>query len=110
MACAWFAFRWYHLPIRQGAGWAWGARSRDRAFWVGVGVGGYVGVEGWGSAASPSSSSGESSDELRGRGDDDVHGIGHAADLETGGEGVRMASLNGPGLDGSRDSGVAQGA
>ncbi|KAI9732452.1 MAG: hypothetical protein M1835_003500, partial [Candelina submexicana] len=45
----WFSFRWYHLPIRQGAGWAWGARSKGRAFGVGVGVGSYVGNEGWGS-------------------------------------------------------------
>lgn len=44
---AWVGFRWYHLPIRQGAGWAWGARSRDRAFGVPVGVLGYVGREGW---------------------------------------------------------------
>ena len=47
---AWFAFRWYHLPIREGAGWSWGARSRDRAFGVGVGISGYVGDEGWSSA------------------------------------------------------------
>ncbi|KAI9681264.1 MAG: hypothetical protein M1817_002546 [Caeruleum heppii] len=40
---AWFAFRWYHLPIRRGAGWAWGPRSSERAFWVGVGVPGYAG-------------------------------------------------------------------
>ena len=45
--CAWFSFRWYHLPIRQGAGWAWGARSRSRAFGVGVGTRTYVGKEGW---------------------------------------------------------------
>lgn len=38
-----FAFRWYHLPISQGAGWSWGPRSRDRSFWAGVGVGNYVG-------------------------------------------------------------------
>jgi hypothetical protein len=38
-----FAFRWYHLPISQGAGWAWGPRSRERSFWAGVGVGNYVG-------------------------------------------------------------------
>ena len=44
---AWFAFRWYHLPIRNGQGWAWGARSRDRAFGIGVGTWGYVGNEGW---------------------------------------------------------------
>ncbi|CZT01591.1 related to diacylglycerol pyrophosphate phosphatase [Rhynchosporium agropyri] len=38
-----FAFRYYHLPINQGAGWSWGPRSRDRSFWAGVGVGNYVG-------------------------------------------------------------------
>ena len=32
-----FAFRYYHLPISQGAGWAWGPRSQDKAFWAGVG-------------------------------------------------------------------------
>ena len=47
LVCAWFGFRWYHLPVRQGAGWAWGARSRERAFGVPVGVSGYVGDEGW---------------------------------------------------------------
>ncbi|KAF2094849.1 acid phosphatase/Vanadium-dependent haloperoxidase [Rhizodiscina lignyota] len=47
---AWFSFRWYHLPIRTGAGWAWGARSRDRAFGIGVGMLNYVGPEGWGPA------------------------------------------------------------
>ncbi|KAJ4515453.1 hypothetical protein HRR73_005285 [Exophiala dermatitidis] len=47
---AWFGFRWYHLPIRGGSGWAWGARSRGRAFWVGVGRPNYVGDEGWESA------------------------------------------------------------
>lgn len=46
----WFAFRWYHLPIRQGAGWSWGPRTRERAWGIGVGVRGYVGDEGWTSA------------------------------------------------------------
>jgi len=32
-----FSFRYYHLPIGRGAGWAWGPRSRDKAFWAGVG-------------------------------------------------------------------------
>ena len=44
---AWFSFRYYHMPIRRGSGWSWGARSRGRAFWVGVGRDGYVGDEGW---------------------------------------------------------------
>ncbi|KAJ1333931.1 diacylglycerol diphosphate phosphatase [Microdochium nivale] len=34
---AWFAFRFYHLPLRSGAGWSWGPRSHDKAFWAGVG-------------------------------------------------------------------------
>jgi membrane-associated phospholipid phosphatase len=43
LVCAVFAFRYYHLPISQGAGWSWGPRSKDRSFWAGVGVGNYVG-------------------------------------------------------------------
>ncbi|KAK8138148.1 hypothetical protein PG984_001528 [Apiospora sp. TS-2023a] len=34
---AWFAFRYYHLPIARGAGWAWAPRSHDKAFWAGIG-------------------------------------------------------------------------
>jgi hypothetical protein len=41
--CALFAFRYYHLPISRGAGWAWGPRSRETSFWAGVGVGRYRG-------------------------------------------------------------------
>ncbi|CAI9633721.1 acid phosphatase vanadium-dependent haloperoxidase [Alternaria burnsii] len=47
VTCAWFSFRWYHLPITRGAGWAWGPRSYDRAWGIGVGRGSYVGTEGW---------------------------------------------------------------
>ncbi|OJD37659.1 pap2 domain-containing protein [Diplodia corticola] len=94
IVCAWFSFRWYHLPIRQGAGWAWGARSRDRAFFIGLGMGSYVGTEGWGSAK-----------------DDDKRDDGPALDLEQGGGGsggaADMTRVNGPGLDGQRDSGVS---
>lgn len=39
---AWFAFRFYHLPISSGAGWAWAPRSPDKAFWAGVGVYSYA--------------------------------------------------------------------
>lgn len=39
--CAWFAFRCYHMPIRRGAGWAWGPRSNDRAFGIAIGTGTY---------------------------------------------------------------------
>ena len=38
-----YSFRYYHLPIREGAGWAWGPRSDARAFWAGVGRLGYAG-------------------------------------------------------------------
>jgi hypothetical protein len=44
---SWFSFRWYHLPITRGAGWAWGPRSYKRSWGIGVGVGSYVGTEGW---------------------------------------------------------------
>ncbi|GIZ40408.1 hypothetical protein CKM354_000374500 [Cercospora kikuchii] len=51
---SWLAFRWYHLPISRGQGWAWGARSRDRAFAFGVGTSGWVSDAGWSSKrASP---------------------------------------------------------
>lgn len=39
---AWFSFRWYNLPLGRSAGWAWGPRSRDRAFGIGVGTHGWV--------------------------------------------------------------------
>ncbi|OAA39717.1 PAP2 domain containing protein [Metarhizium rileyi] len=38
-----YSFRYYHLPIMAGAGWAWGPRSHDRAFWAGVGRLGFAG-------------------------------------------------------------------
>ncbi|KAJ4146848.1 hypothetical protein LMH87_001407 [Akanthomyces muscarius] len=34
-------FRQYHLPVRRGAGWAWGPRNKDKAFWTGIGNGGF---------------------------------------------------------------------
>lgn len=39
---AWFAFRYYHMPIRSGAGWAWGPRSHDKSFWAGLGSWSYA--------------------------------------------------------------------
>lgn len=44
---SYFSFRYYHMPVMRGSGWAWGARSRARAFFIGVGRDGYVGDEGW---------------------------------------------------------------
>lgn len=63
-----FSFRYYHLPITIGAGWAWGPRSPDRAFWAGVGRLGYVGEKDVerGMVAAASANYGESADvELR---------------------------------------------
>ncbi|KAI1346935.1 PAP2 superfamily-domain-containing protein [Xylaria sp. FL0043] len=37
-----FSFRYYHLPIGRGAGWAWGPRSRSRAFFAGIGNASYT--------------------------------------------------------------------
>ncbi|KAI8629095.1 acid phosphatase/Vanadium-dependent haloperoxidase [Xylariaceae sp. FL1651] len=39
---AYFAFRYYHMPICAGGGWAWGPRSRDKAFWAGLGSWSYA--------------------------------------------------------------------
>ncbi|KAJ8129510.1 hypothetical protein O1611_g4120 [Lasiodiplodia mahajangana] len=39
---AYFSFRYYHLPIGRGAGWAWGPRSRSRAFFAGIGSPNYA--------------------------------------------------------------------
>jgi membrane-associated phospholipid phosphatase len=42
LVAAVFSFRYYHLPISRGGGWAWGSRSSDYAFWAGVGRIGYT--------------------------------------------------------------------
>ncbi|KAL7794559.1 PAP2 superfamily domain-containing protein [Trichoderma ceciliae] len=62
-----FSFRYYHLPITVGAGWAWGPRSPERAFWAGVGRLGYVGEKDVERGMAVSTNYGESADvELRG--------------------------------------------
>lgn len=35
---AWLGFRWYHMPIRNGGGWAWAPRSSKRAYWKSMGM------------------------------------------------------------------------
>ena len=35
---AWLGFRWYHMPIRRGGGWAWAPRGSERAYWKRMGV------------------------------------------------------------------------
>lgn len=71
---SWFSFRWYHLPITRGAGWAWGPRSYQRAWGIGVGVGSYVGTEGW-------SRVGKSETQRNGAGvNGGAHHFGHSAE------------------------------
>lgn len=84
---AYFSFRWYHMPISSGAGWSWGPRSRDRAFIIGVGRGGYVGEEGWGSGKKARSGHGGhvdtkhdiGSSSVNGNGANDSHALGGVA-------------------------------
>ena len=45
IASGWLGFRWYHMPIRRGGGWAWAPRSYDRAFSRGFGFLTYVNNE-----------------------------------------------------------------
>ncbi|KAI9376791.1 PAP2 superfamily-domain-containing protein [Aspergillus egyptiacus] len=45
----WVGFRLYSPPISRGTGWSWGARSRDHAFFKGVGVPSNVGDDNWAS-------------------------------------------------------------
>ncbi|KAL4813675.1 PAP2 superfamily-domain-containing protein [Aspergillus spinulosporus] len=49
MSVAWVAFRLYSPPLERGSGWSWGARSRDHAFFKGVGCPNNVGDDGWAS-------------------------------------------------------------
>ncbi|KAL2872126.1 phosphatase PAP2 family protein [Aspergillus lucknowensis] len=46
---AWVGFRLYSPPITRGAGWSWGARSRDHAFFKAVGVPSNIGDDNWAS-------------------------------------------------------------
>lgn len=50
---AWLGFRMYNLPLSSGAGWAWGPRNRDRAFFTGTGLRGHAEGEGISSALQP---------------------------------------------------------
>ena len=61
LAAAFFGFRYYHLPVGGGAGWAWGPRSRGRAFWAGVGRLGYAEEDGGGAGSAPRNGIGASS-------------------------------------------------
>lgn len=96
---AWFSFRYYHAPVLIGSGWAWGARSRGRAFWAGVGRDSYVGDEGWLTAKS-STQDIEAGRETHGIKDGDeepeasIAGITHLADRQPGNYGYRERTAN----------------
>ncbi|KAI2837179.1 hypothetical protein CBS147343_6969 [Aspergillus niger] len=47
MVFAYIGFRLYQLPIIRGAGWSWGARSREHAFFMGVGLPSHVSTDSW---------------------------------------------------------------
>ncbi|KAL4999618.1 PAP2 superfamily-domain-containing protein [Aspergillus recurvatus] len=47
MVFAWVGFRLYSPPLERGSGWSWGARSRDHAFFRGVGSPSNIGDDGW---------------------------------------------------------------
>ncbi len=90
---AFFSFRYYHLPISSGAGWSWGPRSHDKAFWAGVGSFSYA------------------TDRLRGQyrsGDEEeaLHAVSHSGRAS----GVSAAtpptvpSRKGPGMDNDQDT------
>ncbi|OBT89546.1 hypothetical protein VE02_01083 [Pseudogymnoascus sp. 03VT05] len=78
---AFAAFRYYHLPLSRGAGWSWGPRSRSRAFWTGVGTGGYVG-------GSEGKEAGEAvmMEDLGGSGDRTGEGSGYQGGLDGAGD------------------------
>ncbi|KAJ9204084.1 hypothetical protein DTO021D3_3957 [Paecilomyces variotii] len=44
---AFLGFYLYHLPIRRGAGWSWGPRSPEHAFWKGIGYPNQIAADGW---------------------------------------------------------------
>ena len=75
---AWFAFRFYHLPIRRGAGWAWGPRRRSAAFGIGTGVGTYGMSGGYGGSKNRGGDV-EAGGLRHGQaGDVELHDVGHA--------------------------------
>lgn len=91
--CAFFAFRWYHLPVSQGAGWAWGPRCADKAWWAGVGSFSYAtdwDADDGGGGGAPGGGYGGGETGLRGRmgGDDEV------AAMEEGLGGMHKAGLS----------------
>jgi len=85
---AWFSFRWYHLPITRGAGWSWGPRSYQRSWGIGVGVGSYVGKEGWSqfgtseTTARNSHAGGQTESDISQGAYEMTHGVRHTGETE----------------------------
>lgn len=96
---AWLGFRWYHMPINRGGGWAWAPRSYDRAFGKGFGVLTYVNNE-------EVVRNGGNDLEHGQLGGDAVPGNGLVRGYKTseGSEGIHLADMNGGGLARESDS------
>ena len=96
---AWLGFRWYHLPISRGGGWAWAPRSYDRAFGRGIGILTYVSNEGFHDRRPTDLENGP--DGVSGaRGNNIVRPY----KTSEGGEGIQMDDFNHPGTAGGSDS------
>ncbi|KAJ5771573.1 hypothetical protein N7520_002102 [Penicillium odoratum] len=80
MVFAWIGFNMYHLPIRRGAGWAWGPRSRRRAFIRGIGFPSSLGIDSWASIRSDQKIGQENGN---GNSDGHDHVNGYSNDNET---------------------------
>ncbi|KAJ5633440.1 hypothetical protein N7490_009779 [Penicillium lividum] len=80
MFFAWIGFNMYHLPIRRGAGWAWGPRSRRRAFIRGIGFPSSLGIDSWAYTRSDRKSGQENGN---GNSDGHDHVNGYSNDNET---------------------------
>lgn len=99
IASAWLGFRWYHMPISRGGGWAWAPRSYDRAFVRGFGVLTYVNNEEAASNGSRDLERGPARNEA-------VPGNGSVGPYKTsqGSEGIEMDDIHGVGLLRGNDS------
>lgn len=91
---AYIGFNMYHIPIRRGAGWAWGARSRGRAFGRGVGFPSSLGTDGWaGERALDVDIEGAAAVRqmgVRGNGQGHAQGQEHVKPVSSEGEAVRL--------------------
>lgn len=78
MIFAWIGFNMYHLPIRRGAGWAWGPRVRRRAFIRGIGFPSSLGIDSWAYQCSEHTNGQPERDIETGHGNGNINGHGHS--------------------------------